>query len=454
MKRKGLSMNVTIRLARPEEAKKLADIEAVCFPPAEAASEEAVYERMQTFPENFLVAELDGKLVGFINGGTTDQPYLPDKFYHDATLHKPEGAYQTVFGLNVLPEYRRQGIARQLVDDFLAMAKERGKKAVILTCKEHMIHYYEKRGFVNYGVSDSSHGGATWYDMRCVFPPERPKTGLLLEGGGMRGIYTAGVLDVFMEYGITDFDGVIGVSAGAIHGSSFVAGQKGRSIRYYKKYCNDDRFMSYKTLLRTGNVVGEKFCYHDLPERLDPFDFRAFQQSKIKFYVTCSNVESGKAEYFQIKDMKREMDLMRASASLPYLSRIVRTRGMKLLDGGCTDSIPVKAFRRMGYKKNVVVLTRPVGYTKAPENVHLARLFYRKYPRFCRALQDRHLDYNHTLAYIRKLEKRGLVFVIRPSEDLRIGRMEHNPEEIQRVYDIGRKDAKRCLKELRKWMEI
>ena len=271
-------MNVTIRLARPEEAKELAAIEAVCFPPAEAASEEAVCERMQAFPENFLVAELDGKLVGFINGGTTDQPYLPDEFYHDAALHKPEGAYQTVFGLNVLPEYRRQGIARLLVDGFLAMARERGKKAVILTCKEHMIHYYEKRGFVNYGVSDSSHGGATWYDMRCIFSPAKSKTGLVLEGGGMRGIYTAGVLDVLMEYGITDFDGVIGVSAGAIHGSSFVARQKGRSIRYYKKYCNDERFMSYKSLLRTGNVVGEKFCYHDLPERLDPFDFRAFKQ--------------------------------------------------------------------------------------------------------------------------------------------------------------------------------
>jgi threonine aldolase len=163
------SMDVTIRLAKPEEAETLAVIEARCFPPAEAASREAVLERMEVFPENFLVADLDGTCVGFINGGTTDRPYLPDAFYHDVTLHKKDGDYQTVFGLNVLPEYRRQGIAEKLVKNFLDQAKSRGKLGVILTCKEHMIHYYEKLGFVKYGVSDSEHGGAVWYDMRYIF---------------------------------------------------------------------------------------------------------------------------------------------------------------------------------------------------------------------------------------------------------------------------------------------
>lgn len=162
-------MDVTIRFAKKEEAEILAVIEARCFPPAEAASREAVLERMELFPENFIVADADGVVTGFINGGTTDQPYLPDAFYHDLSLHKKDGAYQTVFGLNVLPEYRRQGIAEKLVDRFVALAKERGKAGVILTCKEHMIHYYERRGFVKYGVSDSEHGGATWYDMRCIF---------------------------------------------------------------------------------------------------------------------------------------------------------------------------------------------------------------------------------------------------------------------------------------------
>ena len=176
------------------------------------------------------------------------------------------------------------------------------------------------------------------------------KTGLVLEGGGMRGIYTAGVLDVFMENGIT-FDGVIGVSAGAIHGCSFVSGQKGRSIRYYMKYCRNWQFMSFRSLLLTGNIAGEKFCYHTLPEKLDPYDYEAFKKSPTKFYVGCSNVETGKAEYLPITDMKEQIDRMRASASLPLVSKIVKTAGLKLLDGGCTDSIPVKAFCENGIYK-------------------------------------------------------------------------------------------------------
>lgn len=163
-------MNVEIRFAKQEEGEILAKIEACCFPPAEAASREAVLERLAAFPENFLVAETEeGKIAGFINGGTTDQPYLPDEFYHDVRLHKKDGAYQTVFGLDVLPEYRRQGIAEKLIDRLVALSEERGKTGVILTCKEHLIHYYERRGFVKYGVADSEHGGATWYDMRLIF---------------------------------------------------------------------------------------------------------------------------------------------------------------------------------------------------------------------------------------------------------------------------------------------
>lgn len=445
-------MSLVIRQALMTEGELLADIEAVCFPPAEAASREAVLERLETFPENFLVAERDGKIVGFINGGTTDVPYLPDEFYHDVSLHKPEGAYQTVFGLNVLPEHRRQGIAEQLITAFLKLAKKREKKAVILTCKDHLVHYYERFGFVKYGKSDSCHGGATWYDMRCVFEKETVLKGLVLEGGGMRGIYTAGVLDVFLENGITEFDGLIGVSAGAIHGCSYLSGQKGRSLRYYKKYGNDPRFMSFWSLIRTGDLVGAKFCYHDIPDRLDPYDYQEFKKNKTKFYVTCTNVENGEAEYLQITDMKHQVDLMRASASMPYVSRMVHYGDKKLLDGGCADSIPVKAFRRMGYKKNVVVLTRSAEYTKTPENTMAAKLFYRKYPHFCEVLKRRHEQYNHSLAYLRKLEKRGLVYVIRPSETLSIGRMEHDMEKVQQVYDLGRKDALHHIETLKEWL--
>ena len=156
------------------------------------------------------------------------------------------------------------------------------------------------------------------------------KTGLVLEGGGVRGIYTAGVLDVFMEHGIT-FDGVIGVSAGAIHGCSYLSNQKGRSIRYYKKYCNDPRFMSFKNWIKTGDIVGADFCYRQLPDELDIYDHEQFYKNTSDFYVTCSNVETGKPEYIQIKDMKTQIDALRASASLPYFSRVVEINDKKYL---------------------------------------------------------------------------------------------------------------------------
>ena len=162
-------MDIVIRNAKHTEADLLAEIEGECFPPAEAASREAIHERMETFLENFFVAESDGTVIGFINGGTTDKQELPDELYHDAGLHKPDGAYQTVFGLNVLPAYRHQGIAGKLLDHLSDISAKSGKKGVILTCKEHLIGFYESHGFVNHGVSDSEHGGAVWYDMRRIF---------------------------------------------------------------------------------------------------------------------------------------------------------------------------------------------------------------------------------------------------------------------------------------------
>ena len=277
------------------------------------------------------------------------------------------------------------------------------------------------------------------------------KTGLVLEGGGMRGMYTAGILDVFMKNDIT-FDGVIGVSAGAIHGCSYVAKQKGRSIRYYKKYCNDKRFMSLRNLITTGDFVGVDFCYHELPDKLDVFDHDAFLSAHTEFYVTCSNVVSGRAEYIKITDMRKQIDYVRASASLPYASRIVEVDKMKLLDGGCCDSIPVKEFQKRGFEKCVVILTREKGYMKTEENVVLAKSFYHNYPRFVRAMEQRHIKYNRTIQEIEKMEKEGKIFVIRPSKSLNIGRVENDPDKIQKVYDEGRKDACKICDNMRDWL--
>ncbi len=279
------------------------------------------------------------------------------------------------------------------------------------------------------------------------------KSGLVIEGGGMRGIYAAGVLDVMMEQGFS-FDGVIGVSAGAIHGCTMVAGQKGRSIRYYKKYCKDKRFMSIWSWIKTGEIVGRDFCYRELPEVLDPFDYDAYEQSGTRFYATCSNVETGRAEYLEVTDMRRQIDIIRASASLPYVSHIVNVDGMKLLDGGCTDSIPVKAFQEMGYTRTVVILTRDETYRKKPANILPAKLVYRKYPRFIQALKNRYRVYNQTREELGRMEREGKVFVIRPSAVLEIGRMCHDPDEIQGVYETGRQDMEALTGSLRDWLQV
>lgn len=277
------------------------------------------------------------------------------------------------------------------------------------------------------------------------------RSGLVLEGGGMRGIYTAGVLDVFMEQGIR-FDGVIGVSAGAIHGCSYVSGQKGRSIRYYKQYCRDKRFISYRNLLRTGEMVGTQFCYHEIPEKLEPYDFDGFHRSGMEFYVTCSNVETGKAEYLRIRDMRGQVDAMRASASLPCISRIVEWEGKKLLDGGCTDSVPYLAFHRMGFGKLVVVLTRHKGYVKKPEKSWMVEAMYRKYPRFVRAMRNRHKAYNRSIRRLEELEAAGKIFVIRPGRPLQVSRMRATPEELQKIYDIGRADGQAQAEAVQAWL--
>lgn len=278
------------------------------------------------------------------------------------------------------------------------------------------------------------------------------KIGLVLEGGGFRGIYTAGVLDVFMEKGL-EFDGVIGVSAGVIHGCSYLSGQKGRSIRYYKKYCGDPRFSSLSSWIKTGNVVGVDFCYHELPEKLDVFDYDSFNKSKVPFYAVCSNVETGKADCVRITDMKEQIDLVRASASLPYFSKIVKVGEKKYLDGGVTDSIPVKLFEKMGYERNVVVMTRTSDYRKKKSNSLAAKLVYRKHPEFAEALNKRYLMYNEEKEYICGLEEEGKAFCFQPKASPDIGRLEADSEKVQRVYETGRADALESMDKLVEWIK-
>lgn len=279
------------------------------------------------------------------------------------------------------------------------------------------------------------------------------KTGLVLEGGAMRGMFTAGVTDVMMENSIT-FDGLIGVSAGAVFGCNYKSNQPGRAIRYNMKYCNHPQYCSFRSLLLTGNLYGADFCYRKLPNELDLFDLESYAKNPMEFYVTCTDVTTGKAVYQKCETAdETDLDWFRASASMPLVSRVVEVGGRKLLDGGIADSIPLKQFQSMGYEKNVVILTQPKDYVKKKSGlIPLAKLALRKYPALVQAMADRHIGYNETLAYIKEQEEKGKVLVIRPDAPLPVGHIEHDAEKLRVVYELGRKEGEKQLSAIRSFL--
>ena len=279
------------------------------------------------------------------------------------------------------------------------------------------------------------------------------KIGLVLEGGAMRGMFTAGVIDVLMENAI-EFDGAIGVSAGAAFGCNYKSKQIGRVIRYNTKYCKDKRYCSFWSLIKTGDLFGADFCYHELPQKHDVFDIETYKSNPMKFYVVCTDCETGEAVYKKCDNADyNELEWIRASASMPLVSKIVEVDGYKLLDGGIADSIPLKYFQSIGYKKNLVILTQPKGYVKEKNKaVPFAKVSLRKYPKIIEAMINRHIVYNETLKYIEECEKSGDTFVICPNKTLDIGRVEHNPDKLKEVYEIGRKIATDKLDEIKNFI--
>lgn len=274
-------------------------------------------------------------------------------------------------------------------------------------------------------------------------------TGLVLEGGAMRGMFTNGVTDVMMENGIR-YDGMIGVSAGAAFGCNYKSGQIGRSIHYNKRFCRDWRYVSVRSWLLTGDLYGAKFCYHRLPKTLDPFDVETFRDNPMEFWCVCTNADTGEAVYHKCTTGdETEMDWIRASASMPVASRPVKLDGMRLLDGGIADSIPLRFFEERGYEKNVVVLTQPESYVKQPQKaMGLIRFCCRSYPAVTRRLEARHLEYQREVSYVKKEEQAGRAFVIRPDAALNIGSICHDPDELERVYQLGRQKAEQILPQL------
>ena len=268
------------------------------------------------------------------------------------------------------------------------------------------------------------------------------KTGLVLEGGAMRGLFTAGVLDVFMERGLK-FDGLVGVSAGACFGCNYKSGQIGRVIRYNKRFARDPRYCSWKSLLLTGDLFGAEFCYRELPQKLDIFDTAAFEANPMEFHIVATDADTGKSVYRKLdKCDNTALDWIRASASMPLVSRPVEIDGGKYLDGGLSDGIPLKYFESIGFARNIVITTRPRGYRKFPSGkIRLLKPLLRRYPAIYEALKTRHVWYNKALEYIDEQVAKGAAILIAPEKPLEISRICHDPETMQRTYDLGRRAA-------------
>ncbi|AMM81490.1 TPA: patatin family protein [Pasteurella multocida] len=277
------------------------------------------------------------------------------------------------------------------------------------------------------------------------------KVGLVLEGGGMRAMFTAGVLDVFLTENV-QVDGIVAVSAGVLFGVNYPAKQYGRALRYNKKYLNDKRYMGWHSLLTTGNIVNKDFAFYELPFTLDPFDAETFRQSKIDFYATLTNVQTGEAEYVKLDDVFNEMEVLRATSAMPFVSKMVEINGQYYLDGGIADSIPLKKCQALGYDKIIVVLTRPLEYRKKPTPSWIFNLFYRDYPHLVEKLKTRYQNYNDTVEEIIRLNNNKDIFVIRPSHHLPISRIEKDVEKVQAMYDLGITDAKREMAALKAFL--
>lgn len=285
----------------------------------------------------------------------------------------------------------------------------------------------------------------------CCFQMEEVKKsmkiGLVLEGGAMRGMYTAGVLDTFLD---KDFwvDGIISVSAGALFGVNYPSRQKGRAIRYNKKFISDKRYISFKSLVSTGNIVNKDFAFYEVPFKYDVFDNKTFKESDIDFYVAVTNLQTAQAEYVKLIDPLAQMEVLRATSAMPYVSRPVEIDEIPYLDGAIADSIPVEQIQKLGYDKIIVILTRTLEYRKSKPMTWIAKWFYRRYPHFADAVNQRYAMYNQQVENVIKLAEKGDIFVIRPSVDLKIKRIEKDPNKLQAMYELGIKDMQLQWKNL------
>lgn len=278
------------------------------------------------------------------------------------------------------------------------------------------------------------------------------RRGLVLEGGAMRGLWSAGVTDVMMEHGVEP-DGLIGVSAGAAFGCNYKSRQIGRAIRYNTRFAKDARYSGIRSLLRSGNYFNAEFGYHVVPYEYDVFDTQTFEQNPMRFTVVCTDVLTGQAVYHDIDHVDyEELEWLRASASMPLASKVVKVQGHQLLDGGVSDSIPLEYYERQGFNRNVIILTQPKGFVKEPNKLMpVMRIALRKYPKMLKAMDERHVMYNHELDYVAEAERQGRCLVIRPDGKIPIGHISHNPDEMRHVYEMGRTIGERYIEQIKEF---
>lgn len=277
--------------------------------------------------------------------------------------------------------------------------------------------------------------------------------GLVLEGGGLKGVYTAGVLDLFLDKGI-EFSSVYGVSAGACHMCSYLSKQRGRAFDVNVDYLDTKYYCSLRSLLLTGDLFHADICYHLIPEYLNPYDYGTFDRYQGKAYSVATDIATGRPEYFRIRDMKKDIVKIRASASLPLVSRNVKIGGGLYLDGGISDPIPLQKSIMDGNRKNVVVMTKEEGFVRKPTTqLSLLKARYAGYPKVWELMAERHIHYNEQLAYIKRQQAAGGAFVIRPARDSGVGRIEKNAEKLKALYRQGYEDAENCCEELMAYLK-
>lgn len=277
--------------------------------------------------------------------------------------------------------------------------------------------------------------------------------GIIFEGGGMRGAYTAGIIDALLEHDM-NFEYCYGISSGATHATTYLSRQRGRAIQIVTDYIKDKRYFSIKNLIKTGNLFNVDFIYDTIPHELNPYDYETAKNNPAKFFVGVINMETSKGEFLRVNDIEEEYMKVCASMSLPLIANMVEIDGQRYLDGGISDSLPIQRSINDGNKKSVLVLTQDATYRKKLDKIlPLVAIKYRKFPGFVHMVKTRHIRYNASLDQIAEEEKAGRAFVLRPKKPVKIGRLELNRKKMLALYREGYEDGIEAMPRLKAFLE-